>query len=456
MTQTYDFPSKGFNIQKNNTLSFQGLDLMKLTKKYGSPLKITYLPKIKQQINQAVDLFSQAIKNHIYKGKYVYTYCTKSSHFSFVINKALESGAQLEISSAYDILLIRRLFAQGRITKNILIICNGYKGDSYLENIVGLWNEGFHNIIVVMDNPQEIDDLSALITEGTIKIGLRIATEEEPQFELYTSRLGISAKELVNIYKTKNKKNKKVSLVMMHFFINSKIKDGAYYRSELSRLVEVYCDLKYECDSLQTLDIGGGFPIYTYLDMEYDYAYMIDQIVWTIQHVCDANDIPTPDIVSEFGSYTVGESGAIIYKIIGQKQQNEKELWYMINSSFITTLPDTWGIGQKFILLPLNHRQRPYVNVNLGGITCDSDDYYNKDNKGNQIILPKPTEKQPLYIGFFHTGAYQDSIGGYWGIQHCLIPAPKHIIIDDIDGKTQVIEFAAEQDADQMLTILGY
>jgi arginine decarboxylase len=225
--------------------------------------------------------------------------------------------------------------------------------------------------------------------------------------------LGISAKELVGIYKSKIKKNKKVSLVMMHFFINSKIKDGAYYRSELSRLVEVYCDLKYECDTLQSLDIGGGFPIYTYLDMEYDYAYMIDQIVWTIQHICDANDIPTPDIVSEFGSYTVGESGAIIYKIIGQKQQNEKELWYMINSSFITTLPDTWGIGQKFIMLPLNHRQRPYLNVNLGGITCDSDDYYNKDNKGNQIILPKPTDNQPLYIGFFHTGAYQDSIGGY-------------------------------------------
>jgi arginine decarboxylase len=114
---------------------------MKLTKKYGSPLKITYLPKIKQQINQAVDLFGQAIKDHVYKGKYIYTYCTKSSHFSFVINKALDAGAQLEISSAYDILLIRRLFEQGRITKNMLIICNGYKGDSYLENIVALRNE---------------------------------------------------------------------------------------------------------------------------------------------------------------------------------------------------------------------------------------------------------------------------------------------------------------------------
>ena len=152
---------------------------------------------------------------------------------------------------------------------------------------------------------------------------------------------------------------------MVHFFINSKIKDTPYYWSELSRLVEVYADLKMLCESIQYLDIGGGFPITYSLDMEYDYEYMTDQIIWTIQHICDANGVKSPDIVTEFGSYTVGESGAIIYKVIGIKQQNEKELWYFIDNSFITTLPDTRGIGQRFIVLPLNQRDKPYTNINL-------------------------------------------------------------------------------------------
>ena len=40
-----------------------------------------------------------------------------------------------------------------------------------------------------------------------------------------------------------------------------------------------------------------------------------------------------------------------------------------------------------------------------------------------------------MYLGFFHTGAYQDAISGYGGIKHCLIPSPKHVIIDkDEDG----------------------
>ncbi len=273
---------------------------MKLVKKYGSPLKITYLPKVAHQIKYAKDLFDKAIHKHNYHGKYTYTYCTKSSHFSFILNKAIDSGAQLEISSAYDILLIRKLYSEKRIDKSILVICNGYKSLNYLENIVSLWKEGFKNIVVVLDNQDEIDKLEKLVDEGIFKIGIRIATEEEPKFEQYTSRLGMSAKDVVKFYKTHIKKKKKFQLVMMHFFINSKVKDNAYYRSELSRLVEVYCDLKYECKTLEFLDIGGGFPICTALDMEYDYEYMIDQIVWSIQHICDANDIDTPNIISEF------------------------------------------------------------------------------------------------------------------------------------------------------------
>ena len=38
-------------------------------------------------------------------------------------------------------------------------------------------------------------------------------------------------------------------------------------------------------------------------------------------------------------------------------------------------------------------------------------------------------KRQPLYIGFFNTGAYQESISGYGGIHHCLLPQPKHCLL---------------------------
>jgi arginine decarboxylase len=60
-------------------------------------------------------------------------------------------------------------------------------------------------------------------------------------------------------------------------------------------------------------------------------------------------------------------------------------------------------------------------------------------------------------MGFFHTGAYQESLGGYGGIQHCLIPAPKHLIIDrNKSGELTYQLFAEEQTPEAMLKILGY
>jgi arginine decarboxylase len=75
------------------------------------------------------------------------------------------------------------------------------------------------------------------------------------------------------------------------------------------------------------------------------------------------------------------------------------------------------------------------------------------------VHLPKfkNGDKEPLYIGFFHTGAYQDAISGYGGIKHCLIPSPRYIIVDR-DEKGNYIDYVyrQEQSADAMLEILGY
>ena len=130
----------------------------------------------------------------------------------------------------------------------------------------------------------------------------------------------------------------------------------------------------------------------------------------------------------------------------------------MINGSFITQLPDSWGMNQKYIMLPINNWDSPYQKVNLGGLTCDSQDFYNSEMHSADLYMPifeEEAEKQ--YIGFFHTGAYQESLGGYGGIQHCLIPAPKHVLIDrDEEGKIVTRVFAEEQDSDSMLRILGF
>ena len=125
----------------------------------------------------------------------------------------------------------------------------------------------------------------------------------------------------------------------------------------------------------------------------------------------------------------------------------------------MNTIPDAWSILEKFILLPVNHWDREYHRINIGGVSCDHSDYYNSEELNQQIVLPKfkNGDKEPLYIGFFHTGAYQDAISGYGGIKHCLIPSPKHIVIDrDKTGNFTTEVYREEQQPEDMLKILGY
>jgi arginine decarboxylase len=429
---------------------------MDLIKQYGTPLKISYLPKISHQIQKAKKLFNVAIARSDYKGDYNYCYCTKSSHFSFILEEVLKNDVHLETSSAFDIFLLEILHEQGLLNKDTYVICNGFKRPQYIENIANLINEGFENTIPILDNKFELDQLDRNITRKC-KIGMRIASEEEPKFEFYTSRLGIRYNDIIPYYEEKIKNNPKFQLKMLHFFINTGIKDSAYYWNELSKCVNLYCQLKHICPELDSLNIGGGFPIKNTLSFDYDYEYMAEEIVAQIKVICDRNNTPEPNLFTEFGSYTVGESGAVLYSIIDQKQQNDRELWNMIDSSFMTTLPDTWALNQRFILLGINKWDSEYERVFLGGLTCDSEDYYNAEAHANAIFLPKMDNDDPLYIGLFHTGAYQESIGGYGGIQHCLIPAPKHIIIDlDEEGEYTTKLFAKEQTHKSMLRILGY
>jgi arginine decarboxylase len=71
--------------------------------------------------------------------------------------------------------------------------------------------------------------------------------------------------------------------------------------------------------------------------------------------------------------------------------------------------------------------------------------------------LPKFEKNNPLYIGFFNTGAYQETIGGYGGLKHCLIPEPRHILISRDENEKIVTQlFSEEQTADDYLKILGY
>jgi arginine decarboxylase len=69
--------------------------------------------------------------------------------------------------------------------------------------------------------------------------------------------------------------------------------------------------------------------------------------------------------------------------------------------------------------------------------------------------MPKTRKLQ--YIGFFHTGAYQETLSGTGGIHHCLMPTPRHVLIRKNRDETLFYDVKdEEQNSKQVLKILGY
>lgn len=87
-----------------------------------------------------------------------------------------------------------------------------------------------------------------------------------------------------------------------------------------------------------------------------------------------------------------------------------------VNFSLFQSLPDVWGIDQIFPVMPINGLNRPLNRrAVVQDITCDSDgriDHY-VDGQGIETTLPLPEHNpdEPLLIGFFMTGAYQEILG---------------------------------------------
>lgn len=87
-----------------------------------------------------------------------------------------------------------------------------------------------------------------------------------------------------------------------------------------------------------------------------------------------------------------------------------------VNFSLFQSLPDIWGIDQIFPVLPISGLNRAVSRrAVIQDITCDSDGRIDRyvDGQGVETTLPLPEhdDSEPLLIGFFMTGAYQEILG---------------------------------------------
>jgi arginine decarboxylase len=449
----------------NGHLHLEDLDLARLftgggvgpgpEQTFPSPLEIVYLPIIRRQIAEMRAVFAAVKAELNYEGAFHYAYASKANAAEEVVRTTLGVGAHHEMSSTVDVDIARLMIRRGLLPPERMIICNGFKpaGTSYATNILRLRQEHERLIPVI----ESLDELQPLLESGlAFDVGLRQksygAHQDLDEMDQANSRFGLSVDDIWKaaeyIAAAPN-----LTLRMYHAMVGSQILDREAFVEWLKPPMEIYARLRQRYPSLTVFNFGGGMPVAMTLDFDFDYAALVRLLLSTMQEVCARYQVPVPDIMGEFGRYTTSEHGAHLFKVILVKENRSERPWYIIDGSIMSSFPDSWALGEHFVVLPLNHLDQPFQQVQLGGITCDSDDVYPPKSSSAPLYLP--VESSELYLGFFSVGAYQEMLGGVRGSKHCVLPEAVELIVDREDCAYTFTTLPGQKAADVLLN-LGY
>lgn len=446
---------------KDNVLHYKDINLLDLVEKYNAPLEVGYTPMITEKIEWIKGLFADKIKKYKYPNKYCYAYATKANYYSEVVLTAINSVDMLETSSAYDIDIIYNLASHGYIKKGYTVLCNGFKNEKYVQTLKKLLNKGI-NVIPIIENEREFHLIKSL-KKHKINVGLRYNSDFESRliknsFKIEDSldnRFGFDKFSLIDIAKEISETDN-LTLKVLHFHFGGSVTNIDNYIKAYANIMDCYCELKKQIDSLEYFDFGGGFPVKYSLSYSFNYEELIDKMVKTSKDVCKKHKVDCPILIGEHGRITTADHSFYIYKVDFAKKANNQN-WYIINGSLMNMTPDIWGIEQDFTILPVNLYENDCIPVCLGGETCDPDDRYFLKDKNVKLLMPKVDVNQTLYIAIFSIGAYQEIISGIGGLHHCLIPEGNELVIyKGKDGKLGYYETGSVTDKRRVLGLLDY
>ena len=431
-----------FNVSKDAELTVtEGnhiYNLSDIALKYGTPLQVMFPFILEDRLKDLIGYFQAYIKIYGYKGRLFYHYPMKVNQNKEFILPLLSEGANLEVTSANELWLVKKLWEGEKFKSKIRILCNGPKTDQYLDLIEELRGKGM-NIVPIIEGPEEIERL--LKYRGDIGLRIDLDIKADTHWDKKFDRFGLSEKDALDLSRMKN-------LKIMHYHMGSQIKTQKSIFEGVKHAFGIYTQLQKTHPSLDTLDIGGGFGVPYEKKKFYTAKGVSSKIIKILKNLSEKAGIRHPNLVVEWGQYIVAPSQVTIYKVLSEKiiPKANAKAWYIIDGSFMNDLKDTWAIHQKWHVIPANHMHSALKTTWLAGSTCDSDDKYTAG--GNYILMPKLHENQGQLIAVLDTGAYQDALSSH----HCLLSNPMKIAA--ADGTIKIIR--KRESADSIGRLFGW
>ncbi len=330
-----------FKINQNGNVSVNpkgdkgpNVDLYELTQELQDrgiriPIMIRFPDIIRERVELLHSCFQRAFADHNYKGQYCGVYPIKVNQQRHLVQELVKYGKEvklgLEAGSKPELLVVLSLMN----TPNAVIICNGFKDAEYIETALLAQKIG-REIVIVVDRKDELK----IITETARKLNMRPKIGFRAKLNTQgagkwvdsagaRSKFGLTAVEIVEGVEFLKKLNMLDCLELLHYHIGSQVPSIQSIKSSLKEAARFYTELHALGANLKYIDVGGGLGVdydgtgssdssVNYSEQEY-----ANDVVSTLQVLCDEKNVPHPNIVTEAGRALVAHHSVLIFNVMG-------------------------------------------------------------------------------------------------------------------------------------------
>jgi arginine decarboxylase len=322
-------------VRPNGAADHPGIDLSHLVdaiRKRGIdvPLLLRFSDVLKSRIRLLNEAFCHAIAECGYRGEYRGVYPIKVNQARRIVEEIVDFGKPfhygLEAGSKPELLAIMAMHED----PHALVICNGYKDDEYIETAL-LASKLGRTVVLVVEKPSELAHIynasRRLGIVPTLGMRARLSARGSGRWERSggdRAKFGLSAHEIVDAVAQMKEWQLLDSLKLLHFHLGSQISAIRSIKAALREAARFYVELyQMGCTGLNYVDVGGGLGV-DYdgsqtnfaSSMNYSVQEYANDVVFEIQQVCDAAEVPHPTLVTESGRAVAAHHSVLVVNVL--------------------------------------------------------------------------------------------------------------------------------------------
>ena len=305
----------------------QGLKARDLT----APVVVRFPGILAHRLRQLNDAFVRAIAENEYQNRYAAVYPIKVNQQRLVVEEVFRYGSEfgfgLEAGSKPELLAV---MAMSENSPDRLIVCNGFKDDSYIETAMLATKlgrciipvvENFAELALILKHAQRLD------VRPKIGVRVKLATEGSGRWRDSAgekSKFGLFITEILEVVEVLRAQGMLDCLKLVHCHPGSQLQDIRRVKEAINELAHVYAELQLLGAGVEYIDVGGGLGV-DYdgsrtnfaSSMNYTLEEYANDVVYRIASVCTSRGIAHPMIVSESGRAIAAHHSVLIFDVLG-------------------------------------------------------------------------------------------------------------------------------------------